>query len=380
MAVFKPKNSKNYHYRYMLNGKIFTGSTRTTNKVQAEKFEHQHKDQSYRSAILGELPSITLKDALQNFLDTKRKLASHLFYLSRVKKILSNVYDRAGKKHSKRCFGFSPDTKLDEIKEKDIQRLVVEREKEGMGPMTILQELTVWNQTIRLAKRMGFKIPDISLSDIRKENNIKPPKGRLRYLSIDEEERLLQELNPATSSDVISTPAIWRTRQDTHDIVILLLDLGARHTEVSHLKWSKIDMLERTILLYRPKVQNQSVLHMTDRVYEVLLRRFNEKDRGEFVFTDSTGKGVRKYTPTALNSAFCRSGIEDATFHTLRHTFCSRMVQAGLPLADIQQIVGHATIQMTLKYAHLAPLQSSSRAIQLLNAINNRKALPSSVM
>jgi integrase len=114
-------------------------------------------------------------------------------------------------------------------------------------------------------------------------------------------------------------------------------------------------------------------------VYSTLLRRFNDPQRGIHVFTDSSRVDVRRYTPTAFASACRRAGIEDCTYHTLRHTFASRMVQAGLPLTDVQQILGHATIHMTLKYSHLAPQESTKKAAALLNQIN-RTGLPVPVM
>ena len=49
------------------------------------------------------------------------------------------------------------------------------------------------------------------------------------------------------------------------------------------------------------------------------------------------------------------AGIEDGTFHTLRHTAASWMVQAGRPLAVVKGILGYATMQATLRYAHLQP-------------------------
>ena len=60
MAIFKPKNSKNYHFRYMLNGKIHTGSTKTSNRQTAERFEAQHKAESYKVSELGERERITI--------------------------------------------------------------------------------------------------------------------------------------------------------------------------------------------------------------------------------------------------------------------------------------------------------------------------------
>lgn len=381
MAVFKPKNSKNYHFRYMLNGKIHTGSTKSTNKQAAERFEQQHKNERHKCSVLGDPEAITLRLAIENYLESKRRKIGNFERLQRkCEKLLGITHDHFGGK--KQCFGFDPERKLHTIKEKDIQRLIAEREKEGLLPQSILNEMTIWNQLINLAKRMGYMIPDISIADLKKANGIKIGKGKLRFLTLDEEARLLEEIHPKKSVRGLANyedqdNETRRKRQDLYDLVILLLDTGARYSEIGEIKWSSIDMLSRTIYLFRPKVQNQSILHMSNRVFEVLSRRFAAPNRTEYVFTDISGKGVRKYSCTGFSNACSRAGLEGVSFHTLRHTFASRMVQAGLPITDIQQVLGHASIQMTTRYAHLAPLQSSSRAVAILNQINSQKSLPS---
>ena len=68
-----------------------------------------------------------------------------------------------------------------------------------------------------------------------------------------------------------------RMRQDNYDLVILLLDTGARYGEIAGITWDRIDMEENTINLWRPKVKNESIICMTRRVHEVLLRRSKDK-------------------------------------------------------------------------------------------------------
>jgi len=63
-------------------------------------------------------------------------------------------------------------------------------------------------------------------------------------------------------------PELKRTMQDAYDLVILLLDTGARYSEVANIKWNQIFLEQREIHLWRPKVQNETILYMTDRVYE----------------------------------------------------------------------------------------------------------------
>ena len=72
---------------------------------------------------------------------------------------------------------------------------------------------------------------------------------------------------------------------------------------------------------------------------------------------------------TACGARLARQGTVKVVFHTLRHTFASWLVQAGVPLYTVQRIMGHKTIVMTQRYAHLAPDQGAEAA-RLLSGIS----------
>jgi len=73
---------------------------------------------------------------------------------------------------------------------------------------------------------------------------------------------------------------------------------------------------------------------------------------------------------TAFNRARERAGLADLRFHDLRHTFASRLVQAGIPLYEVMHLTGHKSFEMVQRYSHLAP-DYADRAIQVLNAIGH---------
>jgi integrase-like protein len=76
---------------------------------------------------------------------------------------------------------------------------------------------------------------------------------------------------------------------------------------------------------------------------------------------------------TTLYHAFRRTcaaaGIADATWHTLRHTFASHLVMAGVDLRTVQELLGHKTLEMTLRYSHLAPAHKASAVEKLTAAL-----------
>jgi len=92
---------------------------------------------------------------------------------------------------------------------------------------------------IKFAKKMGYKVQEVELP------SIKLPRGRLRYLSVEEEQRLMQVLEPTASlkwSSEFTVPEVKREMQDLYDIVVMLIDTGARHTEISTLRWDSINL------------------------------------------------------------------------------------------------------------------------------------------
>jgi len=193
---------------------------------------------------------------------------------------------------------------------------------------------------------------------------IKVKNSRLRYLSRDEEERLLNELNPNRRTDMPDDYKHKRHYQDNYDLSVILLDTGARLTEITTLKWSNIDLKNGTIALYRSKVGNESILHMTDRVKAILSRRHKSKVC-EFVFTDSND-GYKK-SVAGIRNAIVRASLEDVSIHTFRHTCATRLIQSGMTLYEVAAILGHSDISMTQRYAHLVQSDVSKKARDVLN-------------
>ncbi len=145
---------------------------------------------------------------------------------------------------------------------------------------------------------------------------------------------------------------------------------ASRYTEATGLTWENVDLKEKTIALYRSKVDNESTLQMTARVHKVLTRRFDSRKEGQKYIFEAKDGSKRKYSPGAFVRACKRCGIEGITLHSLRHTFASRVVQAGVSLVEIQNLLGHSSPVTSLRYAHLAPNQAASKAVMVLDRFN----------
>ncbi len=95
------------------------------------------------------------------------------------------------------------------------------------------------------------------------------------------------------------------------------------------------------------------------------------------VFTDRDGnpyKSVKKSFSTALK----RAGIRDFRLHDCRHTFASQMVMNGVDLATVKDLLGHKSLAMTLRYAHLAP-EHKRKAVNILDKVLSNNQTENSV-
>ena len=369
------QEAKVWYYRFTYNNKTYFGSTRTANKTLAARIEAKKRAEVVKNDQLGELKTLTIRQAFDNYLASLVNKDGWTREPKRYQEIASRFNKFLGEKINNRTgdamevFGWDKDRDFHSLTMADFQQMVLARRNEGNQNATILNELSTLSQTIKLNDKLGFAVPSINFSSLKADNQLKPPKGRLRYLSKDEEQRLLAELDPTNIKAGINTEELFAHRQDMRDLTIILLDLGARYGEVASLKWKDIDLDKRVIHLYRPKVRNESVLAMTTRVYEVLKRRKDEIESDVYVFQAKDG-GPRKYAPNAFKNACERAGIEGVSIHTLRHTNASRLVQAGVSLAEIQSLLGHSSPTTSLRYAHLVPNQTSAKAVEILNKLN----------
>lgn len=150
-----------------------------------------------------------------------------------------------------------------------------------------------------------------------------------------------------------------------HDIVVFALNTGLRKGEIFNLNFSNINMNERIIFIIDSKSNKNRIIPMNDPVYDILCKKINKSNINENIFY---GKNKRSFI-NAVNKAGLNNGITDrrqkVVFHTLRHTFASWLVQDGVPLAVVSKLLGHSTINLTMRYTHLAPTQYR-QAVNLL--------------
>jgi integrase len=197
-----------------------------------------------------------------------------------------------------------------------------------------------------------YDLPDNPVRHIRPlpENN-----ARTRYLSNDERSSLFKACRSSQ----------W---QKLYLIVLMAITTGARKGELIGLKWSDIDFDRQLAYISTTKNGEPKTLPLTESVIDELCK-FNKQDNS-LVF-DSVIKPGRAYCFTkpwkkALNEA----GIEDFTFHSLRHTCASYLAMNGASLLEIADVLGHKQIQMTKRYSHLCIDHKQKLINNVLGGIN----------
>lgn len=150
-------------------------------------------------------------------------------------------------------------------------------------------------------------------------------------------------------------------------ILIIALNTGMRKGEIFNLRWSDIDFIGHYIHIKKTKSNVMRKVPMNGIVAATLK---NIERKSEFIFPSSWSKKHKHIMGVfrLFKEACKKAGIRDLRFHDLRHTAATLMITGGVPLVTVSQILGHATIHMTMKYAHPTP-EDKRKAVNVLASI-----------
>ncbi|MEI7720222.1 MAG: tyrosine-type recombinase/integrase [bacterium] len=160
-----------------------------------------------------------------------------------------------------------------------------------------------------------------------------------------------------------------------YEMILTALRTGMRQGELKGLQWSSIDWQNRTVTvrhsrndytkqLESPKSNRERYIPLDIDVCELLHKR--KKDTG-YVFMDVDKQPFNNKRLNRRLKKICKSaGLRKIGWHTLRHTFASHLAMRGVPITAVQALLGHSTINTTMRYAHTAP-STLRTAIDMLN-------------
>ena len=227
-------------------------------------------------------------------------------------------------------FGNAP---ADSLKPLDIQRkLIAAKETRNWTEATFNR----YRSLISLAYRIAVENGGVQSNPIRLVRRLRENNSRTRFLSVVEETRLREVIEP-------THPERWAQ-------VLFAIHTGLRAGEQAGLKWADV-------LTHTDPPQVQILLSKNGEKRHVPLNAEAQKalDTAKAHAVD----GQRVFLPQPyrvwFEIALKAAGIEEFTWHDLRHTFASRLVMSGVDIRTVAQLMGHKTLQMSMRYAHLAP-------------------------
>ena len=245
------------------------------------------------------------------------------------------------------------DTLLSRITPQMVDGYKAMRVKEGASPNTINRELANLSHMLKLAVQWRYIDRNVVSSVVK----MRVPESPRRFLSQEEIRCLLK-----TAEEIYIYP-----------IIVTALHTGMRRSELLNLKWSDIDFGRHTVTVqakadWHTKNYKSRTLQLTPILYDVLAEHKEMQAtlgvKSEYVFTFK-GRRIKSGIDTSLRNVVKKAGLRNVTLHTLRHTFASQLVMAGVPLRDVQELMGHQSFETTLKYAHLSAEHVKRQVLRL---------------
>jgi len=227
-----------------------------------------------------------------------------------------------------------PGRTLEDVTPADLERVKTER-LEHVSAATVNRELAFLKHVYNVAIRDG----ETERNPFARIKLLREPSGRVRYLTDEEEPRLLEAL--ATDED--------RQR------VLVLLHTGLRKSEFLGLRWRDVDFKAGVLTIPRSKNGERRHVPMTSSVRAILARRPRSLDGAALVFPNSVGGHDRRWAEKTFPEAARAARIDNFRLHDTRHTFASRLAMEGVDLLTIKELGGWRSLSMVSRYAHLSP-------------------------
>lgn len=187
-----------------------------------------------------------------------------------------------------------------------------------------------------------------------KVSKYKEPIGRVRYLKEDERERLVKACKESDNEDLLLA-------------FLMALSTGARRMEIWGIKWSDIDLEKGRIVFEETKNKERKGVHLYGTVLELLRTKARSKHKNAVLLFPSLRKphqpiNFRKSFEVALKAA----QIKDFTWHDIRHTTASYLAMQGASSSEIASVLGHKSLDMVKRYAHISE-EHNSEILKRLN-------------
>ena len=359
-ARISPKGAIKYYFYYRLNGKqrnYLIGSADSMTPAQARDLAKE------KAGLVASGVDVQVQRAEERKAEVRRSLTLGKYLEEHYKDYLFAMNPKTAKQSYQsiaNTFAFLADKPLEDIKAWDIQQWVTEKRKLGRAPATIEYTFIRLKAALNRAVEWEFiESHNLSSVKIAKEDNT-----RIRYLSESEEAALLSAL-AAREAQLCEDNDSHQYADFFTPLITLAMHTGMRKGEMLMLRWESVSFKNRylTILSENAKSKKKRTIPMNDTVFNMLSQWRAQNLNEEYVFVHE-GKRV-SFFQYPWQNLLKAAGIENFRFHDLRHHFASKLVMAGVDLNVVRELLGHADLKMTLRYAHLAPAHTAA-AVQLI--------------
>ncbi len=303
------------------------------------------------------------------------KAESLLIFLDEIYGPWVSAHRKRGKETLKRLKSYFSDflrKPICEITPWAIEKWRTQKRKDGLKPISVNRELSALRSALSKAVEWGL-IETHPLAKVKPFKTDK--KGIVRYLSEEEEGRLRIALDDREEKLRVARDSAneWRRIRDYPEypnlrsqyfadylkpLVILSINTGLRRGELLSLSWRNVDFTRSVLTVAGTAAKSGSTRHIPlNKEARLLLGEWKHQHPtlpDAFLFTNGSGERLGELRKS-WHSLLARAKIENFRWHDLRHHFASKLVMAGVDLNTVRELLGHADITMTLRYAHLAP-------------------------
>jgi len=255
----------------------------------------------------------------------------------RDQQMLGHLYDYFGKERL-----------LTEVPPVHIEGYKVQRRTKVSGS-TVNRELALLKRMFNLAIAWDLFL---SANPVRKVKFFREFNTGLRVVSPEEEMNLLQNASPYLQ-----------------DLIRFALNTGLRIGEIFSLRWSNLDLNKGILTVFAPKTEKLRDVPINSETRKVLEAWWLGRKNEVVFYNPETGKPF-----VDLKAGFAvackKAGISGVTWHTLRHTFASRLVNSGVDIVTVKELLGHSSLSVTMRYAH-TNIDSKRAAVEKLDGFGD---------
>jgi integrase len=326
MSIYRRKDSPYWWVRFTHNGKRILESTGTADRQRAQQYHDRVKAKLWEQSRIGVKPDRTWQEAVVRYCrekSAKRDLNRDIKKFKWLDPHLGNLKLREITRD-----------KLEEIRQAKLGERVhgyKQRTERRCGRSTVNRYMALIRTVLNLASKDWEWIDRAPKVPMYTE-----PEGRVRFLTEEEEARLLEELP-----------------KHQREICRFSLSTGLRQRNVIRLEWSQVDVERQHawILPGQSKNGRAIAVPLNTKAMEVIQRQVGKHP--DYVFTYG-GRPIKAVNTKAWREALKRAGISNYRHHDNRHTWATRHRRAGTSVPELQALGGWRSSKMVERYAHFA--------------------------